>query len=132
MPYKYYLDPESDSGEAEKASFENLMREDWPWNYVEAIKVALKEYETILIPSDTGVLKMLETEGLTYILCYPDRDEKDEYEQRFIARGNSENFLSIFIGGWDRFMDALEKDTYGKHIVLRERQYLSDIPEITK
>ena len=132
MPYKYYLDPESDSGEAEKASFENVMREDWPCNYVEAIKVALGEYETILIPSDTGVLKLLEAEGLLYTLCYPERAAKDEYEKRFIVRGNSENFLSIFIGGWNRFMDALERDAYGKHIVLGTWQYLSDIPELTK
>ena len=39
-------------------------------------------------------------------------------------------FLLIFIGRWNSFMDSLREDTYGKHIILRPKQYLSDVLDI--
>ena len=41
MPYKYYLSPDNDSGEASKGNPCNVMREDWPYNYVAAIQKAM-------------------------------------------------------------------------------------------
>ena len=43
MPYKYYLAPDGDSSEAGKANPFNELRKDWPYNYFEAIKSALRK-----------------------------------------------------------------------------------------
>lgn len=132
MPYKYYLDPDKDEGEAGKANFDNEMQLEWPYNYVEAIKTTLDEMDAgdekkiILIPSDSCVLSLLREKGIEYSLCYPQRDAKEIYRQRYIDRGNTEDFLSIFIDRFDRFMDALESDPCGHHIVLQPEQYISD------
>ena len=127
MPYKYYLSPDRDRGEAGKGNPYNVMREDWPYNYVEAIKSALDAEKTLLIPSDVNVLATLRQEGIPYTLCYPQRDAKEVYRQRFIDRGNTEDFLSIFIDGWDQFIDKLETTETERRIVLQPHQFLRDV-----
>ena len=126
MPYKYYLDEESDAkeDEARKANSNNVMRENWPWNYVAAIKEATGKI--LLIPSDLNVLMFLQYEKIPYTLCYPQKEAKEIYHRRYVERGNTEEFISIFIGGWEQRIQALEQDDYGSHIVLQGDQYLSD------
>lgn len=94
---------------------------------MDAIKEALKSGKTLLIPLAWNVLLHLEMEKIPYLLCYPRRDAKEIYRKRYIERGNSDEFLSIFIDSWDGFIDALEEDSYGQHIVLEPHQFLSDV-----
>ncbi len=35
---------------------------------------------------------------------------KEEYEKRYIARGNTEEFLDVFVGNWDGWMDIVRKN----------------------
>ena len=130
MPYKYFLDTEGEECEFSKANPENVMRPDWPFNYVNAIKEIDNEGKIILIPSDSRVLELLRSEHIPYVLIYPQRDAKDVYHQRFIDRGNSEIFIDIFIGNWDYFLDVLEKDPCDRHIVLQPHEFLSDAVDV--
>jgi len=129
MPYKYLLDPNAHYDESSKADPNMEWNPDWPLNYIEAIKKCPSD-KIILIPSDYRVLRLLENEKIPYYLCYPKRKAKNVYRKRYIKRGNSQDFLSIFIGDWDSFMDTLREDTYGKRIILRPNQYLSDVLDI--
>ena len=128
MPYKYILEPcqEGVDSEACKANPDNVMRDDWLYNYVAAIKSALDEGKTLLIPTDMYVLALLRVERIPYILCYPQMNAKEIYRKRYIDRGNTDDFIEIFIGGWERRIAALEQDDYGRHIVLTGQQFLSD------
>ena len=131
MPYKYYLDDnDGKNHESNKAKPDYVLQDDWPDNYVDAIKQNLNLNKILLIPSDWRVLSMLRNVKIQYTLCYPKRSAKEVYEKRFIDRGNSEYFLDIFIGRWDSFFDALEKDKYGRHIILEPDQYLSDVIDV--
>ena len=103
------------------------MRIEWPYNYVEAIKEALAGEKTLLIPAAFDVLRLLRKDNIPYTLCYPQRDAKEVYRKRYLDRGNTEDFLEIFIGGWERFLDYLEQDTYGQHIVMQPHEFLSDV-----
>jgi hypothetical protein len=129
MPYKYVLDPISDGMDSEscKADPDNVMRDDWPLNYIEAIQAALEDQKLLLIPTDLHVLWLLRQEEIPYCLCYPQRSAKEIYRRRFMDRGNTEQFIDVFIGGWDGYITAFERDAYGKHIVLRDDQFLSDV-----
>jgi len=127
MPYKYVLDEDEPFTEENKANLSLEFIFGWQKNYVKAIKQNMSNDKILLIPSDFIVLALLKKEGIPYILCYPKRDAKEVYHKRFLNRGNSENFIDIFIGGWDKFMDALENDCYGRHIVLEPNQFLSDV-----
>jgi hypothetical protein len=64
---------------------------------------------------------------MKYILCYPTRDSREVYQKRFTERGNTEEFLNVFIDGWDYFMDHLESDQYGFHVVMQPGQFLEDV-----
>jgi hypothetical protein len=127
MPYKYFPRENNERGESGKADPNNEMRPEWPYNYVAAIENAMKDYEYILIPSDFRVLALLKKKQICYTLIYPHKDAKEEYLKRYLSRGNTENFLSIFYEHWDWFIDNLEADNYGKKIVLQPYQFLSDV-----
>ena len=85
----------------------------------------------IIIPSAMEILRLLEYEEIPYFLCYPENTEesKEEYKRRYTERGNSEDFLNIFINGWDEFMCLLEIDDYGKKFILKPHEYLSDVAQ---
>lgn len=133
MPFKYYMDDEENSdfeGEKNKANPNLVMRPDWPENYFEAISNALCNNKILLIPSDWQVLIHLHVEGIPYYLCHPQRDAKEVYRKRYINRGNSEEFLKIFIDGWDCFMNMLEVDMHGQRIIMQPDQFLSDVIDV--
>jgi hypothetical protein len=130
MPYKYYLAPNEDSGEAGKGNPNNVIQEDWPYNYTKAIMSASSKKSILLIPSEIRVLELLIQEDTHFTLCYPRRDAKDIYRQRFIARGNTKEFISIFIDGWDWFIDKLEAVKIKQRIVMNPQQFLSDVIDI--
>lgn len=133
MPYKYHL-PEGEvsykESEASKASFHD-MRDEWPFNYYEALIEAYEsgKYDIILVVPDLYVLTMLFAAKVPYTLVYPDRSLKDEYAERFEARGNNEEFMSIFIGRWDAFMDDFEAAMPTERIILQSGQYIGDAIE---
>ena len=56
---------------------------------------------------------------IPYTLIYPEKNLKDEYEKRYRNRGNTEDFLDIFIGQWEFRIEELEQKTspLAKHIV---------------
>jgi len=132
MPYKYILSNDTYYDESSKANPENILNDEWPFNYVSAIKENLKTENIILIPSDLFILELLKEEKIHYSLCYPQRNAKEVYRERYIKRGNTKDFIDIFIGNWDKFMDFFEKDSYGQHIVLEPYQFLSDVIDMSK
>jgi hypothetical protein len=127
MPYKYILTQNTTCGESGKANPENILHDDWPSNYISAIKQNLESDKLLLIPTDLLVLEFLKEEKLPYYLCYPQMDAKEIYRERFLNRGNTDEFIEIFIGEWDIFMNEFENDSYGQHIVLQPNQFLSDV-----
>ena len=129
MPYKYYLPDGFVAGEEDesiKADLDLIMREEWPDNYCKAVINAYNEHKYVIIPPVGAVLAALRDEEIPYILCYPERSAKDEYEARYRKRGNSESFLRVFIDHWDLFLDAMELDPGEDHVVLKEGEYLLD------
>ena len=126
MPYKYELEPDRDYGESGKANLDNILRHDWPYNYVAAIQEVMKEEKHLLIPTDWHTLTFLCMNNIPYVLCYPQQDAKEEYHQRFLDRGNNEYFIDVFIGHWDNFMTLFKQDTFGHHVILRPNEYLCD------
>jgi len=132
MPYKYILTNNTNYDESSKANPENIFNYDWPSNYISAIKENLKSEKLILIPSDLLILELLKEEKIHYHLCYPQKNSKEIYRERYIKRGNTADFIDIFIGNWDNFMDSFEKDSYGQHIVLEPFQFLSDVIDMSQ
>ena len=129
MPYKYYLPDGFVAGEEDesiKADLDLIMREEWPDNYCKAVINVYNEHKYVIIPPIGSVLEALRDEEIPYILCYPERSAKFEYESRYRKRGNSESFLSVFIDHWDLFLEEMESDPGDNHVVLKKGEYLLD------
>jgi len=129
--YKYIVPNDfiSTDDESLKASFLHEFRLHWQYDYVGAIMRSLGR-KILVIPSERKVLELLEFEGIRYTLCYPERLAKDIYRQRYIDRGNNENFLEVFVDDWDRWIDCLEDTPADTRIVMQPQQYLSDVINI--
>ena len=130
MPYKYYL-PDGmlsyEESESMKADLGLKLRDEWPDNYIKAVINQYNENRYVIIPPVTAVLIALRNEEIPYILCYPERSAKDEYERRYKERGNTEDFLNIFIGHWDRFLNQMESDPGKHHFIMKSNEYLTDL-----
>jgi hypothetical protein len=131
MPYKYLLKEDTSYDESSKANPKNIPNDDWPFNYISSIKQNLESGKIMIIPSDLLILRLLREENLRYCLCYTLRNAKEIYRERYLKRGNSKDFIDIFISDWNKFMDCFEKDPYGQHIVLQPNQFLSDVIDIS-
>jgi len=132
MPYEYKVDENEVFTEASKASFDYEFIFGWEENYVKAIKQNMSNDKILLIPSDFRVLSLFKKEAIQYIICYPKREAKKTYHKRFIERRNTQYFIDIFIGRWNDFMDNLEADSYGRHIILEPDQFLSDVINVNE
>ena len=132
MPYKYHM-PDNytdDESESCKANPDYELNMDWPDNYFAAIISKLNSSnKMLLIPPDWRLLYMLYRAEVPYLLCYPENtaEAKAAYQKRYEERGNSKDFLEIFIDGWENFMDFLEKDeNCSRKIILGPHQFLTD------
>ena len=132
MPFKYFLS-ETDNDEEEyekvKADLSLEMNPEYPYNYINAIVENKDIYKYLVIPSDSRVLAGLKDMHIPYILCFPEKNSKEEYRKRYLQRGNTEVFIDIFIDGWENFMNSLWRDTYGAKIILDKGEYLLNVKE---
>lgn len=100
MPWHRILPPkgseeENESGKGRMDVFTDPL---YPDNYIIEILKAEREHDYTLIPTDMEVVRRLREEyGRKIVLCYPADELKEEYKERFIARGNGEDFLYFFI-----------------------------------
>ena len=100
-PYKYFF-PNYDSlgtdvkeGMKGKGSVKKTLNPDFPKNYVNAIKDNMDKYDYILVwCHPEQALPHLDAAGIDYELFIPTRDALDEYRQRFINRGNCEEYVN--------------------------------------
>lgn len=137
MPYKYSNYNEFSNETVEKESIKankNLeFNPFWHREYIDTLKKIYfddsSNIKFIVIPTDLCILRMLDKSDIPYTVVIPDISLKSEYENRYKERGNTENFISIFIGHWDEFMKRIQNKNV-KTIILKTGQYLSDVIDI--
>lgn len=131
MPYKWILPPTEKKSvelEGEKGALYYLPNPLYPENYIIDILRAEREYDYVFIPTAVEVICSLQEQyGRKVLLCYPGDECRGEYRERFITRGNSESFLSLFSDGWNHFLAPVKKNQPGVHIVMESGQYLRDL-----
>lgn len=139
MPFKYinfYEISEKYQGDGEKikADLDLELNPNWREVYYKALVETYKKYndEIIVIPTDKVIMQRLETDNIPFIVVYPCYDAKNEYERRFIERGNSNDFLDIFIGEWDYWNNMIRSQNADSKIELTSEQYLTDVIEVPK
>lgn len=131
MPYRWILPPTDKPPaelEGEKGALYRLADPRFPTNYLYEILNAERMYKFVLIPTNAEVIRHLQEDyGRKVLLCYPKDICREEYRERFIARGNSASFLELFIDGWDCFLRPLRENRQGIHISMEPGEYLTDL-----
>ena len=132
MPFKYenyaHVATCYAEGESIKAHPILELRCDWHDLYYQALTDTYHSYpgEILVIPTDRNIMSRLERDSIPYTVVYPNRSLKEEYRTRYLARGNTESFLEVFIEGWDMWMDSVRNNN-GSHIELQSGEFLSDV-----
>jgi len=73
VPFKYILPENCGKTETCKADPDNIMRDEWPYNYADAIRSAIGEGKHLLIPADSVALILLLAK--TYLIYSVTRSE---------------------------------------------------------
>lgn len=131
MPFKWIL-PEAGGCEFEAVKAAPYLLRDpaFPDNYMAAVLEAEQDYKYVLIPTIRSVLEELhEACNIPYVICYPNPALKEEYRSRYLARGNTQDFLNIFINQWDERIRMLMEDESGVHIRLESGMFLTDVKD---
>lgn len=138
MPWKYRnfyeVSASLEEGEQIKANDDLELQSGWQEDYYNALIDTAKNYpdQIVVIPTISAVLRKMEENNIPYTLVIPDRDLKEEYEKRYRERGNTEEFLNVFIGNWDAWMDVIRQNKGKQVIELQGGQFLSDVIQYEK
>ena len=98
----------------------------FPENYIKKIIELTNNGFNVLISSHKDVREALQAQDIKYTIVLPSLDMKEEMINRYINRGNQENFVKLLETNYENFLDDLSTDTNEK-IILKHEQYLSDV-----
>lgn len=95
-PYKYkYTNENKENYEKLKGKEGRILREDYPENYIKAIKEAVKKYDIVCVRyNGDEKIDFYDTYNLNYMVCYPTKKAYKKYIQRFKDRGNSDEWIN--------------------------------------
>lgn len=98
----------------------------FPANYVKHILDKVGQADIIFVSSHKAVRDALFAAGVMFTLVYPEMDLRDEYIERYRARGSSEEFIKMLGGNWTGFIQELEDQEGCDHLVLASGEFLAD------
>ena len=101
--------------------------EGWEKFYCDLIESVSKEYDYVFVSTHNTVISELISRGVKFYIVYPKHYCRDEYIERFVKRGSSEEYIKKFYKNWDYFISMLENVKHENKIELRTGQYLSDV-----
>lgn len=118
----------------ENVDIESIEIEYWKYiesgtqdKYVTDVKSNIGKVDFIFISTDPEGLRLLNKEGLSLILVYPENSLRNEYLDRYINMDNTYDFIGMFMKNWNIWINELKEQKYCKHIVLKSGEYLTDI-----
>lgn len=122
-----YLEFETQNIDKEKRKgiIEKVKNPNWPLNYVNEIITKQKEYDFVLISLDLEVRNLLKEKGYSYIVCFPSKEQKNDFLNRYKKRGNNEKFIENISLNYEKWIDDLMLEE--NKIILKSGQYLEDV-----
>lgn len=110
-----------------KWSSAGVVSDEWPENYIKQIESADAYGLLALVSTHAEVRDALSRARIDWYLCYPSRECRSEYLQRYARRGSPAAFLDLLTGQWDAWIDEMESESRMiQALVLRPSEYLSD------
>ena len=115
-PYKYdYSSLGTFDVEKMKGKIGRTINSEFPLNYINAIRKAQEEYDVVLVwihPEE--ILPYYDKYGIDYYLCFPSKEALSEYEERFINRGNTREYINKVLKNYDERYEQLNNNLHKK------------------
>ena len=127
--YSNVIDLESSNYKYNTAGLENVpvemrkgtkreLNKDWPYNYYEAIKEAVKKYDVVCVQLTPEHLDYFDQNNIKYCIAYPNIDNWDKVEKKCINRGNNESFIRGLKDAFIPFyQDVLQRNCENLYII---------------
>lgn len=87
------------------------------------LKEIMSKDKIVLVPADEEVRQLLVLENISFVFILPSLDSKDNLVERYIERGNSEDFIQRAI---QNLIDWHHLKYKYKTIILKKNEYLED------
>lgn len=102
--------------------------DDWPTNYITAIRDRLSEGWTVLVSTHAEVRQALADAGVPYTLVYPVSEAREEYRKRMEERGSPPVLVTKVCDElWDDALAECRAQEGCERIELDPDEYLSDV-----
>lgn len=98
---------------------------DWPLNYINEIKKQVEKYDIVLVWIHPDVLDIYDKYNIPYILCYPDKSSLKFYRERYINRGNNQEYIDKVINSFD-IREKQFGERIAEKIILKGNETLED------
>lgn len=100
---------------------------DFPNNYMNHIKENIGSSDIIFVSSHDIVRSALKESNIKYTLVYPCLGAKEEYLNRYIARGSEENFIKFIKSNYDKFISEMILEDFPRKIELNFEETIDDL-----
>jgi hypothetical protein len=96
-------------------------------NYIDFVLNNINNYDYILISSQKVVTDYLNLLNIKYFSVSPDKNLKSEYMKRLIDRNSNQWFIDLMQEKWDEWTVYFDQNPNPNKILLKSKQYLSDV-----
>ncbi len=103
-----------------KGTKERALNKEFPQNYIDAIKDSVKKYDVVLIWLKLEMLPLYEENSIDYIICYPSEEAFKLYKDRYVQRGNNEEWIAHVIKAHKKYINALKDNSHPKIILEKD------------
>lgn len=110
--------------EQRKAIVNRVLNPSWPLNYVKEIVNKSNKYDIVLVSQSKDIRDCLKEYGCNYFVCFPKKECKQDFIQRYIARGNNAKFISRVSSNFENWIDALMDED--NKIIMEPGEFLED------
>lgn len=126
-PYKWdYQNVDVSNLELLKGKAGRKRNVEFPNNYIRAVKKAKETYDIVLVwihPEE--ILPEYDKNNIDYILAFPSKEALSEYRERFLDRGNNEEYIEKVLGNYDLRYEQFISSIHDK-IELKKGETLED------
>jgi len=123
--YKWLFDNVSGQIKESDKATSKVLNPEWPMNYVNKILEEVNNYDIVLIGLNRESRDILEDLGYKYYLCFPNKNEKNEYLKRFVKRGNPVEFVEKQAYYFEKELPLLYDEKMEK-MILSGSEYIED------
>lgn len=112
----------------EKLKYDKSMEKNpnWPYNYLDDLKDAIKNYDVVLVPSNEDIRLLLQKEKIDFLFVLPSMDSKNMLLDRYKNRGNNDILINEVMEYFDNWSRSQEDYDY-PIIILEKDKTLEDL-----